>query len=182
MGRIVSSFFMSLDGVVGRPDQFHFPYSDDDMSAVMTESLSTSRAVLMGRVLHDEWATYWPGKTAADDEFAAFINTIPKYVVSGSLTTSPWEGTTVLPGEADRIRELKQQVDGDITMSGSATTVRWLLAQGLLDELNLLVDPILVGTGQRLFEGDTKHGLQLTSSRALGTGVLHLRYAPANPS
>lgn len=177
--RIVSQFFISLDGVVGRPDLFHFPYFDDDMSAIMTESLSTSRAVLMGRRLHDEWAAYWPGKTEKDDEFAGFINPIARYVLSSTLTSSPWEGTTVLPGSAAEIEKLKQQIDGDITMSGSAITVRWLLGEGLLDELNLLVDPVLVGTGQRLFEDGTQQGLQLTSSRALGTGVLHLRYAPA---
>lgn len=179
MGRIVSQFFMSLDGVVARPDLFHFPYFDDDMGTIMTESLSTSRAVLMGRRLHDEWAAYWPGKTKQDDEFAGFINPIAKYVVSSTLTSSPWEGTTVLPGSAAEIEKLKQQIDGDITMSGSATTVRWLLAEGLLDELNVLVDPVLVGTGQRLFEDGTQQGLTLTSSRALKTGVLHLRYAPA---
>jgi dihydrofolate reductase len=99
--------------------------------------------------------------------------------VSGSLTEAGWNNTTVLPGDPDRLREVKEQTDGNLTMSGSATTVRWLLANGLLDELHLLVHPIAVGSGQRLFEGTPTYPLKLVSQEAFGSGVLYTVYAPA---
>lgn len=105
------------------------------------------------------------------------MNTVPKYVISGSLENPTWNNTTVLPGDADAIRRLKENIDnGDVTMSGSATTVRWLLAQGLLDELRLLVHPVAVGWGQRLFEDTPTHKLELVDSATLSTGVLNLSY------
>jgi dihydrofolate reductase len=179
MGKIVSNFFISLDGVVEAPDQWHFPYFDDEMGQVIGAGMATTGAFLMGRRLYDEWSEYWPPH-AEDHEFGTFINDIPKYVVSSSLSEAGWNNTTVLPGHeaAERLRGLKDETDGDLTMSGSATTARWLLAEGLLDELHLLVHPIAVGHGQRLFEGTPTHPLRLVDSVALGSGVLNLTYAP----
>ncbi len=179
MGRIVASFFTTVDGVVEAPDQWHFPYFDDEMGRAVDGHTSGCAAYLMGRVLYEQWAAYWPGNTT--DEFGAFINPLPKYVVSSTLDRVDWQATTLIPGDdaARRVAELKATTDGDIGMSGCATTVRWLLTEGLLDELHLLVDPIAVGTGQRLFEGADRTPLRLVSSRALPTGVLELRYAPA---
>lgn len=180
MGRIVSNFFISLDGVVESPHEWHFPYFDDAMGAIIGSGMEKSSAFLMGRRLYDEWSSYWSGP-GADDEFAGFINGIPKYVPSTTLRDPAWQNTTVLSGDvAAEVRALKERTDGDIAMSGSATTVRWLLANGLLDELALLVHPIAVGSGQRLFEDPTTYPLELLSSTALDTGVLHLRYAPAS--
>ncbi|MBB4929832.1 dihydrofolate reductase [Lipingzhangella halophila] len=178
MGRINANFFISLDGVVESPDEWHFPYFNDEMGAVVGAGLETNVALLMGRALYDEWAAYWPDST--DEPFATHFNDIPKYVVSDSLAHPAWNNTTVLPGDADAVRRLKESTDGDIGMSGSATTVRWLLANGLLDELRLLVHPIVVGHGQRLFEDTHTHKLALTSSSTLSTGVLNLTYAPAS--
>jgi dihydrofolate reductase len=179
MGRIVSNFFISLDGVVERPDQWHFPYFDDAMGAVIGRGMESSRAWMMGRRLYDEWSAYWP-EQSADEPFAEFINTTPKYVLSSSLRDAAWQNTTVLSDDvAAQVRDAKAATDGDIGMSGSATTVRWLLANGLLDELALLVHPIAVGSGQRLFEDTPTHKLDLVHHEALPTGVLHLRYAPA---
>lgn len=179
MGKIVSNFFMSLDGVVEAPDQWHFPYFNDEMGEVIGAGMATTGAFLMGRKLYGEWSEYWPPH-ADDHEFGSFINELPKYVVSDSLTEATWKNTTLIPGTdaAARLRRLKDETDGDITMSGSATTVRWLLAEGLLDQLRLLVHPIAVGHGQRLFEGTTTHPLRLLDSSALSTGVLNLTYAP----
>ncbi len=180
MGRIVSNFFISLDGVVESPDKWHFPYFDDAMGAIIEEGMETSTAFLMGRRLYDEWSSYWPGQ-GPDVPFSEFINTIPKYVLSTTLTDPMWQNTTVISDDvAARVRAVKESTDGDIGMSGSATTARWLLANGLLDELNLLVHPIAVGSGQRLFEDATTYPLELLSSATLDTGVLHLRYAPAS--
>lgn len=177
MGKIVSNFFVSLDGVVESPDEWHFPYFDDEMGAVIGAGMETSKAFLMGRKLYDEWAAYWP--TSTDEPFATFFNTTPKYVISDSLTAPEWANTTVLPGDIEAVQQLKKETDGDIVVSGSATTVRWLLANGLLDELKLLVHPVAVGKGQRLFEDELTHKLELVDSSALASGVLNLTYKPA---
>jgi dihydrofolate reductase len=179
MGKIVSNFFISLDGVVEAPDKWHFPYFDDAMGAIVGEGMSTTRAFLMGRKLYDEWSSYWPGQ-GPDVPFSEFINTIPKYVLSTTLKDPAWQNTTIISTDvADTLRDLKESTDGDISMSGSATTARWLIDNGLLDELALLVHPIAVGSGQRLFEATPTHPLTLLSSTTLDTGVLRLRYAPA---
>ncbi len=145
-----------------------------------------------GRKLYDEWSTYWPDST--DEPIATYVNDVPKYVISSSLENPASNNTTVLPGDADAVRRLKESIDGDIAMSGSATTLRWLLAQGLLDELRLLVHPIAVGKGQRLFgevcpdtsrspttRWDTPtHKLELVDSATLSSGVLNLTYRPGS--
>ncbi len=179
MGKIISNFFISLDGVVESPDQWHFDYWDDDMGAIVGEGFSTTVAMLMGRQLYSEWSEYWPGSD--DQDFGPIINNMPKYVVSDSLSEATWQNTTLLPGSsaAEQLRKIKEEADGDITMSGSATTVRWLLREGLLDELHLLVHPVAVGKGQRLFEDSELTKLKLLEQRTLGSGVLYLAYAPA---
>jgi dihydrofolate reductase len=180
MGRLVSNFFISLDGVVESPDKWHFPYFDEAMGAIVGQGMAATSGMLMGRRLYDEWSSYWPAQ-GPDVPFSEFINTIPKYVLSTTLTDPAWQNTTVLSEDvAAQVQSAKDSTDGDIGMSGSATTVRWLLANGLLDELALLVHPIAVGSGQRLFEDTATHPLRLLHSEALASGVLHLRYAPAS--
>ena len=178
MGRIVSNFFISLDGVVESPDKWHFPYFDDAMGAIVGQGMSTTGAMLMGRQLYDEWSSFWP-EQGPEVPFSEYINTIPKYVVSTSLTDPTWQNTSVVPGDVEQLQKLKDSTEGDLGMSGSATTVRWLLANGLLDELALLVHPIAVGSGQRLFEDTPTYPMRLLHSETLDTGVLHVRYAPA---
>lgn len=180
MGRIVSNFFISLDGVVESPDQWHFSYFDDAMGAIIGAGMEAYTAFLMGRQLYDEWSSYWPSQ-GPEEPFAEFINTVPKYVLSSTLQEPAWQNTTVISEDvAARVQALKNSNEGDIGMSGSATTARWLLANGLLDELNLLVHPIVVGSGRRLFTDAATYPLTLVSHAALDTGVLHLRYAPAS--
>jgi len=177
MGRIVSNFFMSLDGVVEAPDQWHMPYFNDEMGAAIGKGMATNKAFLMGRVLYDEWAGFWPN---SDDDFATFFNNHPKYVVSNSLEQADWNNTTIVSGDdRQRLRELKDATDGDLVISGSATLVRSLLRDGLLDELRVLVHPIVVGRGGRLFEDDTPRALELAGHQIFSTGVLNLTYTPA---
>jgi dihydrofolate reductase len=181
MRKIKSNFFISLDGVVESPDKWHFPYFNDQMGAAVGAGFDTADAVLMGRVLYEEWAAYWPDH--ADEPFGDVINSSKKYVLSNALTSAEWQNTEILSGDvASKLAELKAQDGGDIAMSGSPTTVRWLLREGLLDELNLLVHPIVVGEGMaRLFPADEPQApLELLSSEAFETGVLHLVYAPTN--
>ncbi|MDP2712723.1 MAG: dihydrofolate reductase family protein [Solirubrobacteraceae bacterium] len=179
MRKITSSFFISLDGVVESPDQWHFPYFDDEMGAAVAAGFATTDAVLMGRVLYDEWAAYWPEH--ADEPFGDVLNSIKKYVVSDSLQTAQWENSEIIGGDvARKLTDLKARDGGDISMSGCATTVRWLLREGLLDELNLLVHPIAVGAGlARLFAPDEPTiPLELLRAETFGSGVLNLSYAP----
>jgi dihydrofolate reductase len=180
VGRIVASYFISLDGVVEAPDQWHFPYFNDEMGASIGRASEVSGAFLMGRTLYDEWSEYWPDQ---DDDvpFSSFINEIPKYVVSSTLDQGDvtWSNTTVVPGDPARLVAIRDATEGDITMSGSATTARWLLAEGLLDELHLLVHPIVVGRGQKLFEGTGAIPLALAAQETFATGVLDLTYTPA---
>jgi dihydrofolate reductase len=179
MGKIVSNFFISVDGVVEAPDQWHFPYFNDEMGAAIGGGTEKANAFLMGRVLYEEWASYWPSQDDGES-FASFINTVPKYVVSHALDKATWNNTKVVSGDvAAHLTEIKERTDGDIGMSGSATLVRWLLANGLLDELNLMVHPIAVGHGQRLFEDTPTYPLQLVKQETFKTGVLNLTYTPA---
>lgn len=179
MTKIVSNFFITVDGVVESPHEWHFPYFNDEMSAVMDEAMS-ARTLLMGRRLYEEWSEYWPNHTGEDAELAAHFNGADKYVVSNTLTTASWQNTTIVSGEvAKELRDIKDRTKGDIMVSGSATLVRWLLSNGLLDELHLLVDPIVVGRGQRLFEDTPRHPLELTGHEVFSNGVLNLTYAPA---
>lgn len=181
MRKIKSYFFISLDGVVESPDQWHLSYFDEEMGDAVAAGFATADALLMGRVLYDEWANYWPAH--ADEPFADVMNSIKKYVVSDSLRTADWQNTEVVSGDvAQNLTDVKAADGGDITMSGSATTVRWLLSHGLLDELNLLVHPVVVGTGKaRLFPPDEpKIPLQLLGAQTFKSGVLNLRYARDN--
>jgi dihydrofolate reductase len=178
MGKIVSNFFISLDGVVEAPDKWHFPYFNDEMGAAVEKGVQGTAAFLMGRKLYEEWAEYWPTEGDAED-FASFINNVPKYVVSNTLREAAWNNTSIISGDvASQLRDVKERTNGDISMSGSATLVRWLIANDLLDELNLLVHPIAVGHGQRLFEDTPTHPLQLLKSETFTTGVLNLTYVP----
>jgi dihydrofolate reductase len=181
MRKIVAGLFISLDGVTEAPDQWHFPYFNEEMGKAVAANMERSDVLLLGRVTYGAFAEYWPDKTGADDPFADFINNVPKYVVSNTLERVDWEATTVISGDvAAQLTELKQQAGKDIAMSGSVATVRWLLQEGLLDELDLLVHPIVVGKGGRLFDdGMDQVLLRLIGSNTFSTGVVHLTYAPA---
>ena len=179
MRRIKANFFISLDGVVESPDKWHFPYFNDEMGGAVAAGAEKVGAYLMGRVLYEEWAAYWPEH--ADEPFGDVLNQTKKYVVSNTLTKADWENSEIVSGDvASRIAELKAEDGGDLVMSGSATTVRWLLREGLLDELHLLVHPIVVGEGMaRLFPADAPQvPLELVRSETFATGVMYLTYAP----
>jgi dihydrofolate reductase len=178
--KIKSYFFISLDGVVEAPDEWHFPYFNDEMGAAVGAGAEGVDAYLMGRTLYEEWAAYWPDH--ADEPFGDVLNPTKKYVLSSTLQSADWENSEIVNGDvAQKVVEIKAQEGGDIAMSGSATTVRWLLREGLLDELHLLVHPIVVGGGRaRLFPADEEQApLELLSSETFETGVLNLSYAPA---
>ncbi len=178
MGRIVCNFFTTVDGVVEQPGEWQGDMFDPAIGDILGAGMASQSSFLLGRKLYDEWSAYWP---ASDDEmFAPYINAIPKYVLSNTLTEAAWNNTTLISGPdvAGRLRELKATESGDIGMSGSPTTVRWLLSEGLVDELALLVHPVALGHGMRLFEGTPTYRLNVVHSETLPNGTLYLRYAP----
>jgi dihydrofolate reductase len=180
MRKIVANFFISLDGVVERPDQWHFPYFNDEMGEVVGGGMASSDTMLLGRKTYEEFASYWPQQTEPP---ADHMNGVRKVVVSSTLERADWQNSTLIRGGANLAEELtalKGQPGKDISTVGSATLVRALIREGLLDELQLLLHPIVVGTGARLFDGSLdKVPLKLVASRTFSTGVLHLTYAPA---
>jgi dihydrofolate reductase len=176
MGFIKSSLFISLDGVVESPETWHFDYFNDEMGAVVGELMAGNDATLLGRQTYDEFAGYWPNADP-NDPITGQMNGSRKYVVSTTISQPSWENSTVISGDVKAaLTELKQETR--LGTTGSATLVRWLLEERLVDELHLLVHPVVVGHGKKLFADGAKVPLQLVSSTAFQTGVLHLVYAP----
>jgi dihydrofolate reductase len=176
MGFIKSSLFISLDGVIESPETWHFEYFNDEMGAVVGEQMAGNDATLLGRQTYDEFASYWPNADP-NDPITGLMNGARKYVVSTTLAEATWQNCTVINGDVKA--ELTQlKTDTRLGTTGSATLVRWLLEQGLVDELHLLVHPVVVGHGKKLFADGAKVPLQLVSATTFTTGVLHLVYAP----
>jgi len=177
VGSIKSSLFISLDGVIERPETWHFGYFNDEMGAVVGELMGGSDATLLGRQTYDEFAGYWPNADPSDP-ITGQMNGSRKYVVSTTLTDAAWENSTLISGDV-RAELAKLKQDSNLGTTGSATLVRWLLEEGLIDELHLLVHPVVVGHGKKLFADGAKVPLKLVSATTFTTGVLHLVYAPA---
>ena len=182
MAKITASLFSALDGVIDPMiGEWHFPYFNEEMGAAVGDAIAASDSLLLGRRGYQEFAAYWPHQDPAENDFASIMNDTPKYVASTTLTQVTWQNSTLLEGElADAVNELKSAPGKSIGMSGSATLVRSLLEQGLLDELRLLVHPLVVGQGAKLFpDGSPPVKLELVDSKAFSTGVLDLTYVPA---
>lgn len=183
MRKIVAGTFLSLDGVMESPDQWHFPYFDDAMGEAVGSQVAEADAMLLGRVTWQEFASYWPEQPDNADG-ADFMNGMQKYVVSTTLQSADdWQNSTLLDGTnfVAEIQRLKNLPGKNINVTGSAKLVQSLLREQLLDELKLLVHPIVVGNGKRLLDGDLgQTPLKLTDSQIFDSGVLYLTYQPAD--
>jgi dihydrofolate reductase len=184
MRKITAGLFISLDGVVEAPDQWHFPYFNEEMGAAVDATIVSADTILLGRKTYDSFAGAWPEREAEggeDADFAKRLGDARKIVVSNHQLEFTWRNSEQLEGNlVEAVTALKNEPGGNIAMSGSVSVVRQLLAAGLLDELHLLVHPIAVRKGMRLFdEGKTPIPLRLISSETFKTGVLNLVYAPA---
>ena len=177
MGSINAGLFIALDGVIEAPQTWQGDYFNDEMGAAVGGMMAGNDAMLLGRQTYDEFAAYWPSADPADP-ITAQMNGTPKYVVSTTLEKAGWENSTVVSGDV-KAELLRLKQDKQLGVTGSATLVRWLLQEGLIDELHLLVHPVVVGAGKRLFEPGGKVQLRLIDSTAFSTGVLHLVYGPA---
>ena len=181
MRKVVAAEFLSLDGVMESPDKWHFPYFNEEMGQAVGEGFAAADAMLMGRVNYEEWAAFWPEQDPQENPIADHMNGVRKYVVSTTLEEPlEWNNSTLI-GEnvVEEIAELKRQAGGDISISGSPTLVRSLLKDGLIDELRLMVHPVVVGGGKRLFEEGDRVALELVDSKTFSTGVVYLTYRPA---
>ena len=181
MRKVIAGLFISLDGVTESPDQWQFDHFDEDMMAALGAHIAAEDTILLGRVTYQEWAPYWP--TSTDEPYASHINNTPKYVVSTTLGKVEWgqrDNITLIKGNlAEEIAKLKQQPGKNIGISGSPTLVQSLLQSDLLDELYLMVHPVVVGKGKRLFkDGADLKRLTLTDSTITPTGVAILTYQP----
>lgn len=182
MRKVVAAEFLSLDGVMESPNEWHFPYFNEEMGQAVNESIAASDAMLLGRVNYEEWAAFWPEQDTNENPMATHMNGVQKYVVSTTLEEPlGWQNSTLInENVVEKISELKQGEGGDIAISGSGTLVRSLLGQGLIDELKLMIHPIVVGSGKRLFdENEERTPLELVGSKTFETGVLYLTYQPA---
>jgi dihydrofolate reductase len=186
MGRIVVTEFISLDGVVEDPGgaedfrhggwSFEFERGAEGDKFKLDEALEAD-ALLLGRVTYEGFAAAWPER---DGEFADKFNSMPKYVVSSTLSNPEWTNSTVLDGDlAESVANVKQELDGDIVVHGSVQLVQALIEKDLVDELRLMVFPVVLGSGKRLFgETSDKKRLRLTSSQTVGDGVSILVFQP----
>jgi dihydrofolate reductase len=180
MRKIVVAEFISADGVVEAPERWHFPYVDEEMYEVMWGLNAEADTMLLGRVTYQSYAGAF-ANAPADDPVAAQMNKPAKVVVSKTLDDLAWANSTQLTGDViDQVARLKDQPGNAILVTGSITLARALLGAGLVDELNLLVHPIVLGAGQRLFDDSgATTPLKLVRCNALSTGVVHLVYHTA---
>jgi dihydrofolate reductase len=191
MGRIVVTEFVSLDGVVEDPGgsedfkyggwSFEFDRGAEGDGFKLDETRA-SAALLLGRVTYEGFAEAWPSR---EGEFADLFNSMPKYVVSSTLTAPEWTNSTVIRGDdlVEEVSKLKQEADGDVVVHGGAQLAQALIEHDLVDEVRLMVFPVILGTGKRLF-GDPgeKKTLRLVDSKVVGDGVVILTYAAAPPA
>jgi dihydrofolate reductase len=189
MGRIIITEFVSLDGVIEDPGgvegfkhggwSFEINRGEDGDKYKLDETLDTE-ALLLGRRTYEVFAASWPSR---DGEFADKFNSLPKYVVSSTLEVPEWSNSTVLTGDAvDEISKLRAELDGDILVHGSIQLAQTLIEHDLVDELRLMVYPVVLGTGARLFGATSdKKPLQLVDTKTVGDGVAILTYQPVKP-
>ena len=186
MGRIVITEFVSLDGVMQAPGGEDFKYKGwsfafdrgEEGDKFKLDETMESDALLLGRVTYEGFAAAWPSR---DGEFADKFNNMPKYVVSSTLEDPEWNNSTVLKGDlVDEVTKLKQKIDGDIYVHGSRQLAQALIEHDLVDELHLMVFPVVLGSGERLFgETSDKKTLRLTDSKTVGEGIAILVYERA---
>ena len=191
MGKLVVNTFTTLDGVMqapGMPEEdreggfdqggWQVPYFDEESGQVMAEGMASFDALLLGRKTYEIFASYWPN-APADDPMAERLNKVPKYVASRTLDNVTWENSTLLTGDVDyEVPRLKEAYN-EIHTSGSGNLVQSLMKSGLVDQYNLWVYPVLLGSGKRLFgDGTMPTALRLVESKTFGNGAVLLSYQP----
>jgi dihydrofolate reductase len=182
MRKLVAVELVSVDGVMESPEEWAFSYSNDEMEEANAAGMAASDALLLGRVTYEGLAAFWPNQPGGTP-MVDYINSVRKFVVSRTLEEPlGWNNSTLIKGDqvAEGVAELKRRPGKDITIIGSGALARSLLEEGLIDEIQLMVHPVVLGSGKRLFEdGGDRRPLELVDSRTFSTGVLYLTYRPA---
>ncbi|MCK9928955.1 dihydrofolate reductase family protein [Frankia sp. Mgl5] len=186
MAKVISTLFISADGVAEIDPDWHFPYFDENMGRAVAEDYDTSDVLLIGRVTYDSFAGAWPAREAAGGEDAPFakqLGDVRKVIVSRQPLEFSWRNCELVEGDVvEAVTALKADAGiRGILIPGSISVVRQLLAAGLVDELRLLVHPVAARKGRRLFDdGDTPYHLKVTATEAFPTGVIRMIYSPAD--
>lgn len=181
MGKLVATEYVSLDGVMEEPGMWSFPFWNDEAMQFKNDELFASDALLLGRITYEGFAKAWP--TMPDTgAFGERMNGLPKYVASTTLTSLEWNNSHLLTGNvADAVSKLKQQHGQDILLSGSGQLLRSLMQHDLIDEYRLMLHPIVLGSGKRLFPDEShKTTLRLVDTKTTSTGIVILTYHPAS--
>jgi len=197
MRKIIVSEFVTLDGVMEAPDKWSFPYWNEEIGKVKFDELFASDALLLGRVTYQIFAGAWPSLTDEEDwkrvkeaggqageipkenPFADRMNSIPKFVASTTLDKLEWNNSNLIKGNVDEeVFRLKQKPGQDILIAGSSELVNTLMQHNLIDEYRLLVYPLILGSGKRLFGDGMKLPLKLLEAKTFDSGVVLLRYQP----
>jgi dihydrofolate reductase len=179
MRKVVAWELVTLDGVMESPERWSFQFHNDEMAEANASGMAAADAMLLGRVTYQEFAAFWPYQNSGEQPFTDYLNNTPKYVVSTTLEEPlEWQNSTLVKDDvAEEVARLKQEPGKDIGIVGSGTLVRSLLRDGLLDELGLMVHPVVLGSGKRLFEdGSDEMALELVDSKTFSTGVVYLTY------
>jgi dihydrofolate reductase len=179
MRKLKLAMYVSLDGVVGNP-AWTAPYWNDELSDLQGDYLYSSDALVLGRVTYEGFAASWPGMEESTGEFGRKMNSMPKFVASTTLREAEWNASIIEGDLAAAVTALKQQDGGDLLIYGSGDLVDELTRLGLIDEYRLILYPVLVGTGKRLFERVPETSLRLVDCTTTGTGVAVLTYERAN--
>jgi len=196
--KLIVGAFLSLDGVMqgpGGPDEdreggfdlggWLVPYADEDMGNFMVESITSTDALLLGRKTYEIFAAHWPKVTDENDPIATKLNSMPKYVASRTLDKVEWNNSTLLKGDAaEAVAELKRQAGGDLQTQGSTDLAQTLIRHDLVDEYRLLVYPVVLGKGKRLFrEGNPPAALRLVDTKTSSTGIaMHIYESAGKPT
>lgn len=184
MRKLVAVELVSLDGVMESPEEWAFPFTDDEMNEANAKGMAASDALLMGRKTYEGMVAFWPNQPGGTP-MVDYINSVRKFVVSTTLEDNlEWNNSALIGGGegnvTEEIADLKRQPGKGITVLGSGVLVRSLLREGLLDELTLMVHPIVLGSGKRLFDDDGERRLlELVDATAFGSGVVSLVYRPS---
>lgn len=175
-GRITAGLLITLDGVADMPEKWQIPYFHPDIGVTIASQLAAADVLLLGRRTYEEFVGYWPHMTAAENPMAERMNAIPKLVASTTLDTAAWKNTSVVRDDLATELPRRTQHGEKLVVTGSITLVQWLLRAGLLDELGVMVHPLVAGSGRRLFDGIEAVAFSLHETRRYPSGVVSLTY------
>jgi dihydrofolate reductase len=180
MSKIIYGADITLDGVVEGPEKWRFGYTSPGLQAYDASKVNSLHGMLLGRKTYEGFATFWPTQTHNEYGIASKLNGAPKYVVSSTLQKAEWNNTTIVKGKdlEESIRKLKEQTEGNIGITGSISLSQALMRCNMIDEFDLLIFPLVLGAGRRIFNEGTNIPMELIDTKSFDRGVVLSRYTP----